>query len=237
MVSMVMIGGMAKWLHKSLYGLKQSPRAWYSKLSSVLEANGFKGGSADSSMFVRSGSCGRLVVLVYVDDLIITGDNEDEINTLKQSLHHKFAIKDLGVLKYFLGIEMATSYKGLFLINQRKYLVDLLEEAHMVDIKPCVIPLDSKLRLEVKGDKLRNIGEYQRLVGKLIYLTVTRPDISFAVSLVSQFMHAPTEEHLQIVKRILRYLKGSIGRGILMKQNQHTPILTIFYTYYPTIVI
>ncbi|KAL6139028.1 hypothetical protein ACLB2K_064306 [Fragaria x ananassa] len=107
-------------------------------------------------------------------------DNEDEINSLKQSLHHKFAIKDMGVLKYFLGNEIATSYKGLFL-NQRKYLVDLLEEARMVDNKPCVKPLDNKLMLEVEGDKLRNIGEYQRLVGKLIYLTIIRPDISFVV--------------------------------------------------------
>jgi hypothetical protein len=211
-------------LHKSLYGLKQSPRAWYFKLSSVLEKYGFKRSSADSSMFVRSGSSGKLVVLVYVDDLIITGDNEDEINTLKKSLKSKFAIKDLGVLKYFLGIEMATSSKGLFL-NQRKYLMDLLEEAEMMDSKPCATPLDSKLKLEWEGDQLSNVVEYQKLVGKLIYLTITRPDITFAVSLASQFMHAPTQAHMQIVKRILRYLKGSIGRGILMRNNNHTRIM------------
>jgi hypothetical protein len=211
-------------LHKSLYGLKQSPRAWYSKLSSVLEANGFKRSNADSSMFVRSGSSGKIVVLVYVDDIIVTGDNGDEINTLKRSLQCQFAIKDLGVLKYFLGIEVARSHKGLFL-NQRKYLLDLLEEAEMMDSKPCATPLDSKLKLELEGKKLSNICEYQRLVGKLIYLTITRPDITFAVSLISQFMHAPTEAHMQIVKRVLRYLKGSIGRGILMQNNQHTNIM------------
>ncbi|XP_040364487.1 uncharacterized mitochondrial protein AtMg00810-like [Rosa chinensis] len=187
-------------------------------------ANGFRRSSADSSMFVRSGSSGRLVVLVYVDDLIITGENEEEINTLKKSLHHKFSINDLGVLKYFLGIEMATSSKGLFL-NQRKYLMDLLEEAEMMDSKPCATLLESKLELKLEGDKLSNMSEYQRLVGKLIYLTITRPDITFAVSLVSQFMHAPMEAYLSIVKRILRYLKGSIGRGILMQNNQHTKIM------------
>lgn len=171
-------------LHKSLYGLKQCPQAWYFKLSSILEEYGFKRSSADSSMFVRSGSLGKLVVLVYIDDLIITGDNEDEINTLKKSLQSKFAIKDLGVLKYFLGIEMATSSKGLFL-NQRKYLMDLLEEAEMMDSKPCATPLNSKLKLEWEGDQLSNVVEYQKLVGKLIYLTITQPDITFVVSLAS----------------------------------------------------
>ncbi|XP_062026483.1 uncharacterized mitochondrial protein AtMg00810-like [Rosa rugosa] len=94
-----------------------------------------------------------------------------------------------------------------------------------MDNKPCATPLESKLKLKLEGDNLSNIGEYQRLVGKLIYLTITRPDITFAVSLVSQFMHAPTKSHLQIVKRILRYLKGSIGRGILMQNNHQTKIM------------
>ncbi|XP_050375850.1 uncharacterized mitochondrial protein AtMg00810-like [Argentina anserina] len=144
--------------------------------------------------------------------------------SLKLQDYKRFAIKDLGVLKYFLGIEMATSTKGLFL-NQRKYLLDLLEEAKMTDYKPSVTPLDSKLKLEVEGDKFNNVEMYQRLVGKLIYLTITGPDISFAMSLVSQFMLSPIEEHFQIVKRILRYLKGSIGRGISMKNNHHTKIM------------
>ena len=202
--------GMACKLHKSIYGLKQSPRAWYAKLSSVLENFGFKRSHADSSLFVRIGSVGKLVVLIYVDDIIITGDNIDEIHTLKHSLHQQFAIKDLGVLKYFLGIELATSPKGLFL-SQRKYVIDLLQEVKMMDCKPTRTPLDSKLKLDLTGEPLSDISYYQRLVGKLIYLTITRPDITYAVSLVSQFMHAPTEAHLNVVKRILRYLKGSIG--------------------------
>ncbi|BBN70430.1 Seven transmembrane MLO family protein [Prunus dulcis] len=219
--------------HRIQYGLQASQihlwietisRAWYAKLSSVLEKFGFKRSHADSSLFVRTGSVGKLVVLIYVDDIIITGDNIDEINTLKHSLHQKFAIKDLGVLKYFLGIEMATSPKGLFL-SQRKYVIDLLQEVKMIDCKPACTPLDSKLKLDLEGEPLSNISHYQRLVGKLIYLTITRPDITYAVSLVSQFMHAPTEAHLNVVKRILRYLKGSIGRGIIMKNNGHTQIM------------
>ena len=164
------------------------------------------------------------MVLIYVNDLIITGDNVDELNALKQSLHHKFAIKDLGVLKYFLGIEMATSIKGLFL-NQRKYVLDLLDEAKMMDSKPACTPLVSKLKLDVEGEPLTNLRTYQRLVGKLIYLTITRPDIAYAVSLISQFMHSPTLIHWEMVKILLRYLKGSVRRGILMKKNGSTHIM------------
>ncbi|KAK9911087.1 hypothetical protein M0R45_035010 [Rubus argutus] len=211
-------------LHKAIYGLKQSPRAWYAKLSSVLEEVGFHRSNADSSLFVRIGSTSKLVVLIYVDDLIVTGDNVEEINILKQSLQRKFAIKDLGPLKYFLGIEMATSHKGLFL-NQRKYVLDLLKDANMWDCKPATSPLDSKFHLDVSSDPLLEVSSYQRLVGKLIYLTITRPDITYAVSIVSQFMHSPTMAHLHIVKRILRYLKGSVGRGILMKNNGNTEIM------------
>ncbi|KAL6278328.1 hypothetical protein ACE6H2_021929 [Prunus campanulata] len=211
-------------LHKSIYGLKQSPRAWYAKLSSVLKAVGFQSSNADSSLFVRRRSAGILVVLIYVDDLIVTGDNVDEINKLKWHLQQKLAIKDLGVLKYFLGIEMAASGKGLFL-NQRKYVLDLLQEFGMLESKPARTPLDSKLKLDMEGEPLRDIRYYQRLVGKLIYLTITRPDITYAVSIVSQFMHSPTMLHLNVVKRILRYLKGSVGCGILMRKNDNAQIL------------
>ncbi|CAN6727389.1 unnamed protein product [Malus baccata var. baccata] len=190
-------------LHKSIYGLKHN---------------------ADSSLFVRTGIVGKLVVLIYVDDLIITGDNADEILNLKQSLKQRFAIKDLGILKYFLGIEVATSHKGLFL-NQRKYVLDLLKEANMSDVKPAIAPLDSKHKPSLKGMPLTDISHYQRLVGKLIYLTITRPDITYSVSLVSQFMHSPTLGHLTLVKRILRYLRLSVGRGILMQKNDNTQIM------------
>ncbi|XP_070664508.1 uncharacterized mitochondrial protein AtMg00810-like [Malus domestica] len=208
-------------LHKSIYGLKQSPRAWYAKLSHVLERVGFCRSNVDSSLFVRSSTSGKLVVLIYVDDLIVTGDNMSEISALKQYLNHKFAIKDLGILKYFLGIEMAHSHNGCFL-NQRKYVIDLFREANMTDCKPARTPLNSKLQSH--GDLIPNIEYYQRLVGKLIYLTITRSDITYAVSLVSQFMHAPSMDHMKIVHCVLRYLKGSIGRGILMCNNNHTHI-------------
>nr|XP_017181779.1 uncharacterized protein LOC108170846 [Malus domestica] len=211
-------------LHKVIYGLKQSPRASYAKLSLVLKAASFFQSNADSSLFTRKGLAGLLVVLIYMDDLIITSENEVEFEALKKSLNHTFAIKDLGRLKYFIGIEMATSQKGLFL-NQHKYVMDpLIGDELLLDCKLAITPFDSKLKLDMDGEPPTDVSHYQRLVGKLIYLPITRPDITYTVSQFSQFMHEPSVKHLFIVKRILHYLKGFIGRGILMKNNQSTPI-------------
>ena len=132
-------------------------------------------------------------------------------------------MKDLGSLKYFLGIEMDLSTQGLFL-NQRKYILDLLDESNMTACKPAPTPLHSKLKLDSPSPTLADASYYQKLVGKLIYLTITRPDLTYSVSLISQFMHSPTVYHLSIVKRILRYLKGTISRGILMCKNEHFKI-------------
>lgn len=141
---------------------------------------------------------------------------------MKHSLHHTSSIKDLGRLKYFLGIEMTTSHKGLFL-SQRKNVVNLLTEANLY-CKPAITPIDSKMKIDSTGEPLTNISYYQRFVGKLIYLTITHPDITYVVSLVSQFMHAPTMQHLYLGKCVLRYLKGSLDRGILMSNNQSIEI-------------
>jgi hypothetical protein len=200
-------------LHKSIYGLTQSPRAWHAQLSVVLEDSGFKRSNADSSLFIHLGPMAKVMVLVYVDDLIIVGNDNDVISHLKATLQQRFPIKDLGNLKYFLGIQIAIYHKGLFL-NQRRYVLDLLKDATMIDVKPAPTPLDSKLKLKTTSEPLGSVNYYQHLVGRLIYLTITRPDITYAVSLVSQFMHTPTVFHLNLVKRILRYLKGSKKKKI-----------------------
>jgi Reverse transcriptase (RNA-dependent DNA polymerase) len=170
-------------------------------------------------LFTKHNSNGTTIVLVYVDDLIITGDNQVEINCVKDDLKQKFDIKDLGKLKYFLGIEVAHSLKGLF-ISQRKYVLYLLKETGKLGCKPVSTPIDSNVKLNTEdGEPLKDIHYFQRLVGKLIYLTVTRPDMSFAVSQISKFMHSPRTPHLDAVNRILRYLKGTPGKGIWMKRN------------------
>ncbi|RVX15720.1 Retrovirus-related Pol polyprotein from transposon RE1 [Vitis vinifera] len=176
-----------------------------------------------SSLYVQTGQTEKLMVLIYVDDLIITGSNADSIAALKKKLQGKFPVKDLGPLKYFLGIEVATSRKGLFL-NQRKYTIDLLRDSNMLNSKPATLLLIVNSSL-INWGILLILQITIKAVGKLIYLTITRPDISFAVSLVSQYMHAPTVVHLCMVKRILRYLKKTIGRGIVMRRNGHTDII------------
>jgi Reverse transcriptase (RNA-dependent DNA polymerase)/Integrase core domain/gag-polypeptide of LTR copia-type/GAG-pre-integrase domain len=208
---------MACRLKKAIYGLKQSPRAWYGKLSSTLGKIGFKRSEADSSMFTKTSNQGIVVILIYVDDLIITGSDKRGIIDLKLHLGREFDIKDLGNLKYFLGIEIARSQKGLFL-SQRKYILDLLRESGKMGVKPANIPMDYNQKVISDNIPLEDIGVFQRIVGKLIYLTITRPDIAFVVSYVSQFMQKPMRGHMDLVNQVLRYLKASPGRGIMMKK-------------------
>ena len=193
------------------------------KLSVALKTLGFTRSNADSSLFIQQNFANKLIVLICVDDLIIMESNETSVAKLKTGLQRQLSIKNLGKMKYFLGIEMATSSKGVFL-NQRKYILNMLQDVEMLHTKPTITPLDSKLRLNSPSKPLLQFTTYQRIVGKLIYLTITRPDITFVVSLLSQYMHAPTTQHLDMMKRILRYLKGTIGRDIVMTCNGHTNI-------------
>ncbi|CAL0325107.1 unnamed protein product [Lupinus luteus] len=139
----------------------------------------------------------------------------NEINKTEQVLNSEFSIKDLGQLKYFLGIEIARSSKGI-LLYQRKYVLDLLAETCLLASKPCSTPMEyGKQLLSIDtGTPLTNPTVYRRLMGKLLYLTHTRPDISFSVGHLSQFLSKPTDKHFEAAKRILRYIKGSISLGI-----------------------
>jgi hypothetical protein len=139
-------------------------------------------------------------------------------------LKNQFDIKDLGHLRYFLGIEIAYSQGELFL-SQRKYVLNLLKEPGKIGCKPTSTPMDSKNKLNTEdGELLENINQYQRLVENLIYLIVIRSDLTFIISQVSQFMHTPRTSHMEAINRILRYLKRTLGKGIFMKNNNSNEI-------------
>ena len=202
-------------LRKSIYGLRQSSRCWFEKFSTVLYSLGFRPSNHDSALFIRSTSAGRILLSLYVDDMIITGDDCDGIELLKRELARCFAMKDLGLLRYFLGIEVANSPKG-YLLCQSKYIADLLDRARLTDNKTVDSPLEMNARYSPSdGLPLADPTLYRAIVGSLVYLTVTRPDIAHAVHVVSQFVTFPTTVHWAAVLRILRYLRGTQFQSLL----------------------
>ncbi|GKC34729.1 ribonuclease H-like domain-containing protein [Tanacetum coccineum] len=172
---------------------------------------------SDYSLFTKSYGDVLIALLLYVNDIINTGNSLLEINKFKQFLKTKFMIKDFRKLKYFLGIEVLETPSGICL-NQRKYRLELINEFGLLDSKPSYIPMQPNISLssEPTNDDplLDNITEYQKLIFKLIYLTTTRLNIAYTVSYLSQFMHSLLKSHLKTALKVIRYLKGSLGKGI-----------------------
>jgi len=183
-----------------------------------MKKQGYIQGHADHTLFTKFSHDGKVVVLiVYVDDIVLTGDDTVEMARVKEKLAVDFEIKDLRFMRYFLGMEVARSKNGI-VVSQQKYIIDLLKETGMSGCRPADTPMDPNAKLWGEGNVSVDTGRYQRLVGKLIYLSHTRPDIAFSVSVVSQFMHSPFEEHLEAVDRILRYLKGNPRKRLFFKK-------------------
>ena len=213
-------------LQRAIYGLKQSPRAWYARLSERLLQLGFMASKADTSLSVFSQGGVHLYMLVYVDDIVITGSTPAAVHRLVASLSDSFPIKDLGALDYFLGLETSCNSGGMSL-TQHKYALDLLHRINMENCNSASTPLDIGKKLARDSGHILGTDDafqYRNIVGGLQYLTLTRPDISFAVNKVCQFLSQPTEVHWEAVKRILRYVKGTINTGLHFRKSPSTGI-------------
>ena len=206
-------------LKKSIYGLKQASRQWFAKFSSTLIHLGFIQSKANYSLFTRRHGDIFVVLLVYVDDVLIACNDKAEVDRFKVMLDDKFKLKDLGDLKYFLGLEVARLDKGIALY-QRKHTLKLLKDAGLLGYKYAKTPMEHNLKLsKFKGEELKDPSHYRRLVDKLLYLTITRPKITFVVHKLSQFMHKPRRPHLDAAHRELQYLKGEPGKGLMFSSS------------------
>ena len=212
-------------LKKALYGLKRFPRAWFGRFTTTMKNFGYRQSNSDHTLFLKKGKDKITCLIIYVDDMIIIANDVEEIKELKKKLFLEFEMKDLGNLKYFLGIEVLRSKQGIF-IHQRKYILDLLAEIGMLDCKPAETLIVANHGLQIlDGAKLADWEQYQRVVGKLIYLSHTRPYEAYAVGVVSRFMHLLQIQHMTAVMRILRYLKGTSSTSIYFDKNDHLDIL------------
>ncbi|XP_034200148.1 uncharacterized mitochondrial protein AtMg00810-like [Prunus dulcis] len=202
-------------LHKSLYGLKQAPRAWNAKFNGYLPALGFCPSHSDPSLFVKKDGADVVILLLYVDDIIITGSSPSLIQLVIDYSSTVFDMKDMGTLTYFLGLQITYGSNGDLFVHQTKYCKDLLKRARIEACKPSVTPCKPHSSvLRNKGSLLTDPTQFHSIVGALQYLTFTRPDISFAVNSVCQFMQASTDVHMGLVKSILRYLHGTLEYGL-----------------------
>lgn len=205
-------------LHKSLYGLKQAPRAWYDRLKIALHQFGFTLSKCDPSLFVHSSLDVQLFALVYVDDSLITGSATSLIHDLIRKLHATFALNHMDKPDYFLGIEVKYQANGSIILTQEKYIRGLLHKASMIDCKCITTPMASTTKLSRFGlDKLPQPHNYRSLVSALQYITLTRPEISYSVRKVCQFLVRPLETHWRAVKCILRYLSNTAHHGLLLQ--------------------
>lgn len=203
-------------LNRALYGLRQAPRAWNAKLDASLHELGFKRSQTEHAMYTRGEGDDRLIVGVYVDDLIITGARDTEIRKFKEEMHSLFRMSDLGLLSYYLGIEVNQDKHGIT-INQAAYAQKILKIGGMAECNSACVPMETRLKLSKQSDRPPvDVTMYRSIVGSLRYLVHTRPDIAYAVGFVSRFMESPKDDHLAAVKHILRYIAGTLNYGCVL---------------------
>lgn len=201
-------------LKKALYGLKQAPRAWYNRIDEHLKSLGFGKSLSDSTLYVKHNEADILIISLYVDDLLVTGSNTSLVEKFKQETMEAFEMTDLDVMTFFLGMEIKQDEHEVF-ICQKKYAKQILKKFKLEECKVMSTPMNQKEKLckEDGTDKIDQVY-FRSLIGCLMYLTATRPDILNALSILSRFMHCASELHLKAAKRVIRYVKGTYDFGI-----------------------
>ena len=213
-------------LKKALYGLKQAPRAWNSRLDKYFQANNFTKCPHEHALYAKVNDNGDILyACLYVDDLIFTGNCPRMFEDFKRAMTKEFEMTDIGLMSYYLGIEVKQMGGGIF-ISQEGYAKEILAKFKMQDCKPVCTPVESGVKLSKYEDGEHvDPTHFKSLVGSLRYLTCTRPDILFGVGLVSRYMEAPTMTHLKAAKRILRYIKGTFDYGLLYSCSNNSKLV------------
>jgi hypothetical protein len=195
-----------------VYKLKQAPRAWYGRIDSFLMSLGFTKSKVDPNLYIKIENDGPVILLLYADDLFLTDEEKLIIDYMKK-LAAKFEMKDLGPMHYFLGLEVWQSPEDIFL-NQGKYAVEILKRFDMMDCRAMSTPMETNLNLLVDtSSEMVDVTLYRQMIGSLMYLTNTIPDICFVVNTLSQYLVDPRRVHLEAAKHVMRYLRGTLDYG------------------------
>ncbi|GJX85592.1 retrovirus-related pol polyprotein from transposon TNT 1-94 [Tanacetum coccineum] len=213
-------------LKKALYGLKQAPRAWYDLLSSFLLSQGFSKGTVDPTLFISRKGKDILLVQIYVDDIIFASTTTELCDKFSEIMCSKFKMSMMGKISFFLGLQISQSPRGIFL-NQSKYALESLKKYIMESCDPVDTPMVEKSKLdEDTQGKAVDPTHYRGMVGTLMYLTSSRPDLVYAVCMCARYQARPTEKHLHVVKRIFRYLRGTVNRGLWYSKDSAITLTT-----------
>ncbi|KAI3758565.1 hypothetical protein L6452_06132 [Arctium lappa] len=201
-------------LDKALYGLKQAPRAWYDVLSKFLVKSGFSKGKIDTTLFIKKEKADIILIQIYVDDIIFGSTNPKYCKNFSNLMVSRFQMSMMGEMNFFLGLQVKQLSTGIF-INQSKYILDILRKYKMEDCKSIGTPMapGTKIHDDPSGTSV-DLRTYRGMIGSLMYLTSSRPDIMFSTCLCSRYQADPKESHLAAVKRIFRYLKGTADLGL-----------------------
>ncbi|GJS30607.1 retrovirus-related pol polyprotein from transposon TNT 1-94 [Tanacetum coccineum] len=201
-------------LKKALYGLKQAPKAWYDRLKAFLIKHEYKIGMVDNTLFTKKKSSNLIIVQIYVDDIIFGSTCQDMCDEFAKIMHDEFEMSMMGKLNFFLGLQIKQMEDDIF-FNQSKYIKEMLKKFGLEDSKPMKTPMSSDTKL-TKDEECESVDstKYRGMIGSLLYLTASRPDIMFSVCLCARFQEAPKTSHLEAVKRIFRYIKGTTHLGL-----------------------